>query len=243
MKSFNSWDEYKPHAHWNQIAMITPQIFLHGWVTDSAVFCLVKLEDHIWLTAAGDVQLLDYAKVLNEAASMGQVVTMVSLPTAIAQKLNFADPREVVWMRRTNPFPPKSVSPNVEIVTDDSANNEIQRLLQLSAPDSSVWPGNAEILFWTVARNSEKEIVGAAAGVKWQTGAFVVSSVAVAESARRQGIGSLVTQTTAQELFARGAETVNLGVRATNRGALAMYQAIGFDDQYEFTRAILKAKD
>ncbi|MEN9693044.1 MAG: hypothetical protein RLZZ330_688 [Actinomycetota bacterium] len=243
MKRFNSWDEYKPHAHWNQIAMITPQIFVQGWVTDSANFCLAELEDHTWLTASGDVQLLDYAKILNEAASMGHVVTMVSLPTAVANQLNFENARDVVWMRRAHPFPPKSVSPNVEIVTDGSADSEIQRLLQLSAPDSSVWPGNPEILFWTVVRNSEKEIVGAAAGVKWQTGAYVVSSVSVAESARRHGIGSLVTLTTAQELFARGAETVNLGVRATNRGALAMYQAIGFDEQFDFTRAVLTTKE
>ena len=243
MKQFDNWEEYKPHAHWHQVSMVMPHIFLHGWVAEDAVYCLANTGDHIWLTAAGEVQLLDYAKILNESAKLGHVVTMVSLPKAVAQKMKFEDPRDVVWMRRTHPFPPKSVSPNVEIVTDGSADSEIQRLLQLSAPDSSVWPGNPEIMFWTVVRKSEKEIVGAAAGVKWQTGANVVSSVAVAESARRKGFGSLVTSVTAQELFARGAETVNLGVRATNRGALAMYTALGFDDQYEFTRAILKAKE
>ncbi|MEY2672919.1 MAG: FR47-like protein, partial [Actinomycetota bacterium] len=65
----------------------------------------------------------------------------------------------------------------------------------------------------------------------------------VAESARRQGIGSLVTLSTAQELFARGAQAVNLGVRTNNRGALAMYQAIGFDEQFDFTRANLRPKE
>jgi ribosomal protein S18 acetylase RimI-like enzyme len=94
-----------------------------------------------------------------------------------------------------------------------------------------------------VARNPQHEIVGASAGVQWQTGAYVVSSVVVAESARRQGIGSLVTLSTAQEFFARGAQSVNLGVRTTNRGALAMYKAIGFDEQFDLTRANLRPKD
>jgi ribosomal protein S18 acetylase RimI-like enzyme len=53
----------------------------------------------------------------------------------------------------------------------------------------------------------------------------------------------LVTLTTAQELFARGASVVNLGVRSSNRGALAMYQTIGFDEQFDFTRALIKSKD
>jgi ribosomal protein S18 acetylase RimI-like enzyme len=53
----------------------------------------------------------------------------------------------------------------------------------------------------------------------------------------------LVTLSTAQELFARVAQSVNLGVRTTNRGALAMYKAIGFDEQFDLTRANLRPKD
>ncbi len=243
MKRIDTWEDFKTVAHWNQIAMVMPHIFICGWQTENGVFSLAHAEDQIWLSGAGDFSLLEYAKVLNDAAALGHVATMISIPTEIAKQLNFENSRDVVWMRRTKPFPPKSVASNVSIIRDDSFNSEIQRFLQLNAPESSVFPGNHEILFWVVARNFEKEIVGVAAGVQWQTGTYVVSSVATAESARRQGIGSLVTLTTAQELFALGAQTVHLGVRATNRGALAMYQAIGFDEQFDFTRAFLKAKD
>ncbi len=243
MERFDNWEDFKPHAHWYQLAMVMPYIFIKGWKIGNEVFCLANTGDNLWLSAAGDVSLLNYAKVLNDAATQGHVVTQVSLPVEIAKQLNFQDSRDVTWMRRSHPFPPKSVAPNVSIINDDSCNAEIQRLLQLHAPDLSTWPGNNEIMFWVVARNSQKEIVGAAAGVQWQTGAYVISSVVVDESARRQGIGSLVTLATGQELFARGAEVVNLGVRSINRGALAMYQAIGFDEQFDFTRANLRSKD
>ena len=243
MQRIDNWEDFKPHAHWHQVAMIMPHIFLTGWRSENAVFCLANTGEQVWLSVAGDVTLLEYAKALNEAASLGHVVTQVSLPVEIAKQLNFQDSRDVTWMRRSKPFPPKSVSPNVSVVSDASCNSDIQRLLQLHSPDSSTWPGNSEILFWVVARDSNKEIIGAAAGVQWQTGSYVISSVAVADTARRQGIGSLVTLATAQELFARGADVVNLGVRSSNRGALAMYQSIGFDEQFDFTRANLKSKD
>lgn len=243
MERFENWEDFKPHAHWYQIAMVMPHIFIKGWKIDNEVFCLANTGENLWLSAAGEVSLLNYAKVLNDAATLGYVVSQVSLPVEVAKKLNFQDSRDVTWMRRSHPFPPKSVAPNVSIINDDSCNQEIQRLLQLHAPDLSTWPGNNEILFWVVARNPQKEIVGAAAGVQWQTGAHVISSVVVDESVRRQGIGSLVTLACGQELFARGAAVVNLGVRATNRGALAMYQSIGFDEQFDFTRANLKSKE
>ena len=243
MERFDSWEEFKPHAHWYQVAMVMPYIFIKGWKIGDEVFCLANTGENLWLSAAGEITLLNYAKVLNDAATLGYVVTQVSLPVEIAKQLNFQDSRDVTWMRRSHPFPPMSVSTNVSVIIDDSCNTEIQRLLQLNAPDSSTWPGNNEILFWVVARNADKEIVSAAAGVQWQTGAYVISSVVVAESARRQGIGSLVTLSTAQELFARGAQAVNLGVRTNNRGALAMYQAIGFDEQFDFTRANLRPKE
>jgi ribosomal protein S18 acetylase RimI-like enzyme len=243
MERFETWEDFKPHAHWHQEAMVMPHIFLAGWKTENGVFCLANTTEHIWLSSAGDITVLEYAKILLEAASLGHVVTQVSLPVEIAKQLNFQDSRDVTWMRRTHPFPPKSVSKNVTVINDDSCNAEIQRLLQLSAPDLSTWPGNNEIMFWVVARNPDNEIVAASAGVQWQTGAYVISSVVVADSARRQGYGSLVTLTTAQELFARGASVVNLGVRTSNRGALAMYQAIGFDEQFDFTRALIKSKD
>ena len=243
MQRFDTWEDFKPHAHWHQEVMVMPHIFLKGWKSENAIFCLADTGENLWLSIAGQVPVLEYAKVLTEAATLGFVVTQVSMPVEIATQLNFQDSRDVTWMRRTNPFPPKRVASNVSLVTDDSCNSEIQRLLQLNAPDLSTWPGNNEILFWVVARNPQNEIVGAAAGVQWQTGAYVVSSVVVAESARRQGIGSLVTLSTAQELFARGAQSVNLGVRTTNRGALAMYKAIGFDEQFDLTRANLRPKD
>lgn len=243
MKRIETWEEFKPVAHWYQLAMVMPHIFICGWRTENGVFALAKTDEHIWLSGTGNFSPLEYAKVLNDAAILGHVVSMVTVPTEIAKQLNFAQSRDVVWMRRSHPFPPMSVSPNITIVTDASFNSEIQRMLQLSAPESSVWPGNPEILFWVVARDTEKEISGVAAGTKWQTGAFVISSVAVAEGARRTGIGSLVTQIAAQEMFSKGAEVVQLGVRATNRGALALYQSIGFDEQFNFTRAILKSKD
>ncbi len=243
MERFETWEEFKPHAHWHQLVMVMPHIFLKGWKTEKGVFCLANTPEHMWLSVAGDISMLEYAKVLNDAAGLGFVVTQVSLPVDFAKQLNFQDTRDVTYMRRTHPFPPKSVAKNLSVITDDTYNSEIQRLLQLHAPDLSTWPGNNEIIFWVVARNSQNEIVAAAAGVQWQTGAYVISSVVVADSERRQGFGSLVTLATAQELFARGAEVVNLAVRGTNRGALAMYQAIGFDEQFDFTRAFLKSKD
>jgi ribosomal-protein-alanine acetyltransferase len=57
-----------------------------------------------------------------------------------------------------------------------------------------------------------------------------IQTIAVAESARRRGLGRVLMSRLIAEARDRGAETVFLEVRADNPGAQQLYQSLGFDD-------------
>jgi ribosomal-protein-alanine N-acetyltransferase len=57
-----------------------------------------------------------------------------------------------------------------------------------------------------------------------------IQTIAVAEHARRQGLGRLLVQRLIAEARARGATEVFLEVRADNPGAQTLYASLGFDE-------------
>lgn len=56
-----------------------------------------------------------------------------------------------------------------------------------------------------------------------------IQTIAVAESARRMGLGRVLMQTLVTEARKRGAEQVFLEVRADNPGAQSLYESLGFE--------------
>ncbi|MBB5632887.1 ribosomal-protein-alanine acetyltransferase [Cryobacterium mesophilum] len=57
-----------------------------------------------------------------------------------------------------------------------------------------------------------------------------IQTIAVAEAARRGGLGRTVMLTLINEAVKRGADEVFLEVRADNPGARALYQSLGFEE-------------
>jgi ribosomal-protein-alanine acetyltransferase len=56
-----------------------------------------------------------------------------------------------------------------------------------------------------------------------------IQTIAVGESARRQGLGRVLMQALITEARERGATEVFLDVRADNPGATALYESLGFE--------------
>ena len=80
-------------------------------------------------------------------------------------------------------------------------------------------------------------LVASRAGVEAYAGLFAprgseqadIQTIAVGESARRQGLGRVLMQTLIGEARERGAREMFLDVRADNPGAQALYDSLGFE--------------
>ena len=120
----------------------------------------------------------------------------------------------------------------IELLHDAS---EILDFIENHAPDSSVRPGNDEVIFWGGLRNSNGELVACAVVVKWQSGFHVVSSVATRTQARGQGLGTALTIGIASHARELGIPLLGLGVRRDNYTAQRVYEKAGYKRIGTFT--------
>lgn len=114
-------------------------------------------------------------------------------------------------------------------------DEEIADFLTANAPNSSVWPGNPEVVFWAGKRNADGDLIAAGAVTMWETGQKVLSSVGTAINERGKGHATkLVTEMVAKsnEL---GFVRLGLAVRADNFAAKRSYEKVGFNLCGEFT--------
>jgi len=112
---------------------------------------------------------------------------------------------------------------------------EISAFLKANAPNSSVWPGNPEVVFWARKRNQDGNLIAIGAVTMWESGQKVISSVGTAENERGKGHATkLVTEmvTKANEM---GFPRLGLAVRADNIAAKRAYEKVGFALCGEFT--------
>jgi GNAT superfamily N-acetyltransferase len=117
---------------------------------------------------------------------------------------------------------------------EDADENEIKELLEKHAPNSSVWPGNQEILFWGNIREAE-QLIATGALVRWRTGQVMFASIATHSDYRGKGYAyRLVTQMLAS-VAKKGVTHVGLGVFAENIPAKRAYEKVGFALIGEFT--------
>lgn len=113
-------------------------------------------------------------------------------------------------------------------------DDEIKLFLKTHAQKSSVWPGNAEILFWGEIRlNGALVAVGAL--VKWRTGEVMFASIATHTDFRGKGLAKdLVSQMLARAK-SMSIDHVGLGVFAENKPAKRAYESVGFKLTKEFS--------
>ncbi len=121
-----------------------------------------------------------------------------------------------------------------QVAAQQSTDNEIAAFLKVHAPDSSVFPGNDEILQWVEIYESE-ELAAVAALCRWESGKVVISSVATRSDLRGRGLGKQLMEKCLIAGHQLGEKYLSLGVRHENESAQRLYRATGFTLMHNFT--------
>lgn len=120
-------------------------------------------------------------------------------------------------------------------LNEEPKNEEIEKFLKEHGPDLSVSPGNPEIVRWSSIRSDSGEIEGVAAICKWQSGEYVVASVATHSARRNRGLGKKLMGVVSGELASLGIKQVCLGVTSSNLSAVKVYADTGYKKLFDFT--------
>ncbi len=121
-----------------------------------------------------------------------------------------------------------------QVAAQQSTDNEIAAFLKVHAPDSSVFPGNDEILQWVEIYEGD-ELAAVAALCRWESGRVVISSVATRSDLRGRGLGKQLMDKCLIAGHFLGEEYLSLGVRHENESAQRLYRATGFTLMHNFT--------
>jgi GNAT superfamily N-acetyltransferase len=120
------------------------------------------------------------------------------------------------------------------VIAQRATDDEIDTFLKLHAPDSSVFPGNDEILQWVEIYEGD-QLAAVAALCRWESGRVVISSVATHADLRGRGLGKTLMENCLIAGEAMGEKYLSLGVRHRNTSAQRLYQATGFTLMHNFT--------
>jgi ribosomal protein S18 acetylase RimI-like enzyme len=105
----------------------------------------------------------------------------------------------------------------------------INSFLEAHAPQSSIRAADPEVIAWIGIGE-----VALGAICKWESGAHVLSAIAVAENQRGKGFGKQITEALIDYAFENGIDYLALGVWAKNDAAIATYKSIGFEQLGQF---------
>jgi len=152
-----------------------------------------------------------------------------ALPQDLDSYLTSAFTPQHHW--QTHAFATREVSYEIEPLEDDEF---ILAFLESHAPDSSAKPGNPEIQFWGAVRNPEGEIAAIAAITQWESGEYMLSSVATHTDMRGLGYAQKVCAGILGLAYDRGIERIYLVVISSNVPAIRAYKKVGFQEIGKF---------
>ena len=118
---------------------------------------------------------------------------------------------------------------NAKVISEEG----LKDFLDANAPESSVYPGNEETIFWAGILKDD-ELVAIGCVNRWESGEFVISSIATKKSERKKGYGTDITKGILALCNERGIERVSLAVNAKNEVAARVYEKIGFENLGKF---------
>ena len=118
--------------------------------------------------------------------------------------------------------------------TESKDDLGIKQLLESHAPNSSVWPGNEEVIFWGELREGS-ELVAAGTLVRWRTGEVMFASIATHADFRGKGLAQTLVKQMLSSAANRRIGHVGLGVFAGNIAAKKAYEKVGFKLIGEFS--------
>lgn len=117
---------------------------------------------------------------------------------------------------------------------EQSSDEVIGSFLKAHAPDSSVYPGNEEIVQW-IQIHDANQLVAVAALCRWQSGRVAISSVATHSDHRGKGFGKTLMKNCLIAGADLGEKYLSLGVRHENESAQRLYASLGFRLMHNFT--------
>jgi len=138
------------------------------------------------------------------------------------------------WDFRWTDVPPPEQAHEHRVEPVEDADGGITGLLRASSPRASAQPGTPGVRRWVGIRSGE-DLLACAADTSSATGVGHLSSIAVAPTARGQGLGRAVTAALTRRLLDDGCEVVTLGMYADNTAGRALYDGLGFRDEHRFT--------
>lgn len=119
------------------------------------------------------------------------------------------------------------------------SDEDIHRLLTKNAPNSSVWPGDPELICWMGERENQS-LVCVGALVRWRSQRVMLVSIATDEAHRGKGFAQLLVRKSLCKAHSLGIDRVGLGVVASNAPAKAVYERLGFRLIREFSRYAIR---
>jgi GNAT superfamily N-acetyltransferase len=138
------------------------------------------------------------------------------------------------WDFRWRSGPPPE-QPGEDRVVEVVDGHAVTALLTASSPRASAVPGDPAVRRWWGVPGEEGGLLACIGDTSGATGVGHLSSVAVASSARRRGLGAAVTAAATRVLLAEGCDVVTLGLYADNAAGRALYDRLGFADDHRFT--------
>jgi GNAT superfamily N-acetyltransferase len=116
---------------------------------------------------------------------------------------------------------------------DPVLNDQILALLELASPDHWAPPGHPRIAQWAVLQDPlSGELIACAADTRPGGSVPHLASVATHPEQRGRGHAKTIVGALTRRLFDQGADTVTLGMHATNDAARRVYEDLGFSVRY-----------
>lgn len=177
------------------------------------------------------------------AASGADFVTVErgACATALAAAVpDLSAPAEWDWMWTEGP-PPVVPGEDRVVPLGADAHADVGALLAEASPRHSAVPGEPAVRQWVGVRGPDGALVACGADYEAVPGVPLLASIAVAASARRQGLGAAVTARLTRDAFAAGAPAVTIDLYADNPAARRLYERLGYRMALHFASCRLPA--
>jgi GNAT superfamily N-acetyltransferase len=217
-------EETSDHAtamKWASELLGTPNVAV-PWIPKDLFVAAVRTPGSLSLTRQ-DKGLFGFG--LGSNPEINSEWTHFSLPKTLPRGLTENFPLKGQWSAYSIDTRICAGDDQVEELVDTSG---VEELLKNHAPDSSTFPGNPEVIFWAGIRHASGELAAVATVVRWESGAKMVSSVAVKSEFRGQGLAQQLMRGVVRMAHDRGIDRLNLAVFTKNESARAVYEKVGF---------------
>lgn len=181
-------------------------------------------------------------RVLDTADAALEAVRSVTLPRAAgppAGPVSGARPAGESWDWMWTPSAPPRRRGEERVgdldVTAAGVADEVTAFLARHSPRHSAVPGDPRVRRWLAVCSDAGELVATVALYEVVPGVDLMASVAVAGSARGQGLGAAVVAAATRRALAERPPVVTVDLYADNRTARSLYGRLGYRLDQQFT--------